>query len=84
MPCTGPAAQGIPLAAPSDLDEARVFCSQVMEMVSRQTETSPKSFMCWLCGFIRKSEVGVKSMRDMQCPNCKVKAAFVPRPTIGA
>ena len=53
-------------------------------MVGKKIETSTESFICWLCGFVQPSKVGIVSMRDVACPNCKVKSAFVPRPVSGA
>ena len=52
-------------------------------MVSKKIKTSTESFICWLCGFIHASKVGLESMRDMECPNCKLKSAFVPKPISG-
>ncbi|MDA0770188.1 MAG: hypothetical protein O2821_08210 [Chloroflexi bacterium] len=54
-------------------------------MVSKKSETSTvETFICWLCGFEQPSKVDARSMRDQECPNCKLKAAFLPRPVSGA
>jgi DNA-directed RNA polymerase subunit RPC12/RpoP len=53
-------------------------------MVSNKTKETGESFICWLCGQVQHSTGDFRAMRDVECPNCKLKSAFLPRPTGGA